>query len=67
MSIVEVLEQHIQIERNKRCVCGWRPDYSDRRERELFPEYRQHREHVAAMLTAAGFVDDYCCCGDCGL
>jgi hypothetical protein len=55
MSIVEVLEQHIQIERNKRCVCGWRPDYSKAKERELFPEYRQHREHVAEMLSEAGY------------
>ena len=56
-TMVEVLEQHIQIERNKRCVCGWRPDYADSKKPEMFPEYRQHREHVAAMLVEAGFGD----------
>jgi hypothetical protein len=50
---IEVLEQHIQAQRNKRCVCGWRPDYSAVKGNELLPEYRQHREHVADMLEAA--------------
>lgn len=51
--ILQVLENHIQSERNKRCTCGWRPDHSDRRPQELFPEYRQHREHLAEAIAAA--------------
>jgi hypothetical protein len=56
--MAEVLEAHVQSARNQRCSCGeWRPDYSAPRGREIFPEYRQHREHVVAMLTASGFGD----------
>lgn len=51
--ILQTLEHHIQIERNKRCICGWRPDYSARRTQELFPEYRQHREHLAETIASA--------------
>lgn len=48
--IADVLEQHIQIERNKRCICGWRP---------TFPqnvhgwESFQHRRHLAEELAKA--------------
>jgi hypothetical protein len=55
--IVVILEQHIQSARNHRCICGWRPVYTAANtSSELFPQYRQHREHVAAMIvgTAKG-------------
>lgn len=51
--IVKVLENHIQSARNKRCICGWRPDYEDRGSGQLFPEYRQHREHLADEIDKA--------------
>jgi len=52
-AIAEILGQHIQSVRNQRCICGWRPDYEGANSRELFPEYRQHREHVAQVLVEA--------------
>lgn len=48
--ILKTIEEHGQSARNKRCGCGWRPDYTDRRPDELFPEYRQHREHLATEI-----------------
>ena len=44
------LEEHIQVERTKRCVCGWRPDYKSS-SHGLFPEYAQHREHLAKEIA----------------
>ena len=52
-TIAKVLEDHIQSARNQRCICGWRPDWTDRRPQELFPEYRQHREHLATEIEQA--------------
>lgn len=51
-AIEDALEKHTQIERNRRCTCGWRPDYTKKRDNELFPEFRQHREHVAEVIFA---------------
>lgn len=52
--ILSVLAAHSQSVRNKRCICGhWQPDWNDRKANELFPEYRQHREHVAEEITNA--------------
>jgi hypothetical protein len=49
--VLAILDNHIQIERNKRCTCGWRPTYKPGD--APFPEYRQHREHVADEITVA--------------
>lgn len=54
IDLIEViLAEHIQTTRNRRCICGWRPDFSDVRPGELFVEYRQHRRHVAEQIVAA--------------
>lgn len=52
--ILSVLTAHSQSVRNKRCSCGnWQPDWNDRKPNELFPEHRQHLEHVAEEITKA--------------
>lgn len=52
--ITKVLDQHIQIERNRRCICGWRGDVS---KSVIDPNniYQQHRNHVAEAIVNAGF------------
>lgn len=39
---------HIQAERNKRCVCGWRPTWPDDR---IGAAYIQHRDHLAEEIA----------------
>lgn len=52
--MAEVLDEHVQSARNRRCSCGWRGDVSKSIiDRENI--YWQHRRHVAAALAAAGF------------
>lgn len=54
MSIIEVLEAHVQSARNSRCSCGeWRPDHS---KGDIFYG-RQHRVHVAEMLEDLWYSD----------
>lgn len=46
--IAQILTEHIQIERNKRCICGWRPRFP---RTEFGSEWFQHRDHTAEVLT----------------
>lgn len=53
MTIEEVeamLSWHIQIERTKRCICGWRPDYKADNDNQ-WPASSQHRRHVAEVIA----------------
>lgn len=43
------LEEHVQVERTKRCTCGWKPDY--KLDRWQHPASFQHREHLAEEIA----------------
>ena len=54
--MADVLAEHSQSQRNNRCACGWRGDVS-KPVTDPNNIYVQHLEHVAEMLSAAGFGD----------
>ena len=58
-AVAAVLNHHIQIERNQRCICGWRPDLSKGDTASGWSTSQQHRDHLGEMIVEAGFGGSY--------
>lgn len=53
MTLIELLEEHVQSVRNRRCGCGWRPDYS--LDQFQHSPGHQHRRHLSAVIHSHNF------------